>query len=190
MKKRVILIHGFNVKDEGTESIDRLIPILELNNYEVIQFDYGYLELIMVRFRTNFISKMLKQIVQPGDHIIGHSHGCAIIANAMAQGAKFNNVIFIHPALDSNWEIPFYDSAKKITVFYSPKDIATWFAQLLRLLSPLRLFGLKHFWGNMGSVGPKSLSTKFVKINDKLGHSGIFKNVDKWGTKIIDSLKY
>ncbi len=41
MSKRVILIHGFNVRDGGEGSIDKLKPLLKDNGYEPIDFDYG-----------------------------------------------------------------------------------------------------------------------------------------------------
>lgn len=189
MDKRVILIHGFNVRDEGENSIDRLKPMLREAGYRVEDFDYGFLGLMMVRFRTKFIAKMLHQFSNPEDIIIGHSHGCAITAKAMENGAKFDKVVFIHPALDKNWKIPTIFSARRITVFYSEKDIATWSAMLLRWISPLRLFKKKHFWGAMGSVGPKSKDKRWVAINDHHSHSGIFKDLDKWKDTILNAIK-
>jgi len=187
--KRVILLHGFNVKDGGTDTIDTLQPMLKEEGYEIEEFDYGFLGLIMVRFRTKFIASMLKKMAKPDDYVIAHSHGCAITAKAMEQGAQFNKVTFIHPALNNKWEIPELDSVKRITVYYCEKDIATWAAKLLRWFSPLRLLKKKHFWGAMGSTGPRSQDRRWVGINDGHSHSGIFKDLDNWSDSILESLE-
>lgn len=188
--KRVILVHGFNVSDGGKGSIDKLIPGLEARGYEVVQFDYGYLDLFLVRLRTDFISKALYDIVKPNDSIICHSHGCALAAKAMEKGAKFNKVVFIHPALENDWKIPNEFSLNKLTVLYSQKDLATFAAGLLHKFSPLNwLFG-KHFWGNMGTIGPTTYDTRICSINDNRHHSQIFDDLDSpVGKAIFDAIE-
>jgi len=188
MNKRVILIHGFNVKDGGAKTIDTLRPMLEQEGYLVEDFDYGFLGLIMVRFRTDFISKMLKLYSNPGDIIIGHSHGCAITAKAIEKGAEFEKAVFIHPALNNEWEIPEISNIKKITVFYSKKDVATWSAKVLRWISPMRFIGKKHFWGAMGSTGSKSKDARWVNVDDGHSHSGIFKDLENWNEFILEAI--
>lgn len=189
MYKRVFLLHGFNVKDGGAATVDRLRPMLEQAGYKVEEFDYGFLDLMMVRFRTNFIAKMLKQFSDKDDRVIAHSHGCAITAKAMEQGAMFDKCVFIHPALYSKWQIPEKDSARKITVYFSGKDIATWAARLLRKYSPLKRLFKEHFWGAMGSTGPVSTDKRWNSINDGHSHSGIFKDLTTWEQSILDALK-
>lgn len=192
MTKRVILIHGFNVKDDGKATTGMLKTRLEERGYEVFDYQYGYLELLMVRFRMNFIAKMLKIISNPGDMIIAHSNGCAITATAMEQGASFGNVVFIHPALDAKWEIPFSYSANKITVLYSEHDNTTRMAKWMRRLSPLSWFGKRHIWGAMGTYGAKSWDKRFENINDNFRHSEIFNDDnldDGWMDIIVHALE-
>lgn len=189
MKNRIFLIHGFNVTDEGKGSIGKLRPLLEKAGYIVEDFSYGFLGLLMVRLRTNFIAKMLNMITDDDDCIIAHSHGCAITAKSMEQGAKFDKVVFIHPALNAKWKIPSKDSVNHITVYYSEKDVATWAAKLLRLFSPSKLFFKTHFWGAMGSTGPVTSDIRWTSINDGHSHSGIFKDLKRWGDSILRSLE-
>lgn len=191
MTKRVILIHGFNVKDGGAKSVDMLKPRLEAEGYEVFEYDYGYLELFMVRFRMDFIAKMLTMIAKPSDRIIAHSNGCAITARAMELGARFNKIVFIHPALNNEWVIPSADSVKSLTVLYSQHDNITRSAKWLRRLSPLGWFGKKSIWGAMGTYGASSKDKRVININDNMGHSEIFKqdNLDDgWEDVIIEAV--
>ncbi|MCP4103906.1 MAG: hypothetical protein GY750_21175 [Lentisphaerae bacterium] len=74
------------------------------------------------------------------------------------------HAIFIHPALDRDWEPVGYSSVKRIDVYYSENDSATRTARYLPF----------HNWGAMGTTGPTSDSEIFHRHNDGLEHSDGF----------------
>ena len=50
---RVVLVHGYNVRDKGKRSIDKLAPYLEWQGWDVDtdSADYGWWGLFMIYFR-------------------------------------------------------------------------------------------------------------------------------------------
>lgn len=159
----IVLVHGFNVSDGGKRTIDTLIPHLVDMGYDVKEFDYGWVGLLGVRFGNKKRAKMLAAMAGPEDIVIGHSNGCAIMALAMEMGMTISSGVFIHPALNRTW-CPPENAAKKITVYYSAKDRATWIAKFL----------INHIWGDMGTVGPVSVWDGWVSVDDGMGHSDGF----------------
>ena len=139
------LVHGFNVKDGGKRTTDTLIPFLEGVGRAVIQHDYGFLEFIGVLRRNKEIAFKLSKLVTPGDIGVGHSNGCPILVKAARQGASFDMLILINPALDKN--IVFPANIKEIHVIHSKHDKAVVTAKWSRKL----VFWRKNFlWGGNG----------------------------------------
>lgn len=163
-RRRVVLVHGFNVRDGGRGSIDRLIPHIERLGYEVVEFDYGFRFLLGVRFCSGSDARALAAICHPEDILIGHSNGGALIARAIEMGAPIKHAILIHPALDRDWSPPALHPVEQIHVYYSGRDIATWAAQWLPW----------HRWGAMGTVGPTSADHRLIGHPDGQTHSGGF----------------
>jgi hypothetical protein len=158
-----ILIHGFNITDGGSNTIDRLKPFLT----KPIDLDYGWFGLLQVRFRNKSVAKKLLSICKSEDTIYAHSNGCAIVARALKIGLKVKNIVFIHPALDVDDERLLTKNYKKLVVFYSHKDTATWLAKWLPF----------HNWGAMGTYGCKLDNKRIVNVNDDMKHSeGFMKN--------------
>ena len=139
--KRVILVHGFNVRDGGAGSILKLTPYLEAAGYRVKRFRLGFLDLIGVRMLNGRFSDLLTDMSEPGDIVIGHSNGCLISMLAAEQGAEFAQMIFINPALDGDTPLP--KQIKRLDVWFSPSDGPTWWAKFL----------YKHRWGDMARTG-------------------------------------
>lgn len=164
IKGRVILVHGFNVRDGGRNSIDRLIPFILKKGYDVTEYDYGFRLLLGVRFRSKADAQGLIDLYRPGDIVIGHSNGGHLIALAIEKGLPVKHVVMIHPALNKNWEPPPMHPVEQIHVYYSGQDIATWAAKFLPF----------HKWGAMGTVGPTSLDARLIGHKEKQSHSGGF----------------
>jgi hypothetical protein len=159
--RRSILLHGFNVRDGGEGTIDMLKPGLEEKGYTPIELDYGWMGLIGTYFRNDNIARRLIYEYQPGDVIIGHSNGCAIIAMAIELGLPAQHCIFIHPALDNDWAPPFDKPVERIDVYFSAKDIPTRLAKWVPF----------NDWGDMGTVGPTTFYPFWKRHNDGLRHS-------------------
>lgn len=166
---RAILVHGFNVRDKGAGSIDRMEPYLRARNFQVAQFDYGWLFLLGVRLKTRKHARRLAAMSETGDVAIGHSNGCNLIIEAAWRGARFKRVVFINPALDSDTPLP--PQIDRCDVWHSPSDKAVRFARFLWF----------HSWGQMGAVGYTGESSRyrnFDKENDFArssdSHSDVF----------------
>jgi hypothetical protein len=187
MKSTVYLIHGF--RERQTETIFRLGSYFEAENHPVVRVDYGYTNLISVRFATSAESTRLAKVAKEGSIAIGHSNGFAIIYDALLKGAKFSKIIGINPALKADIDLPVPSY-----IYHSPDDYVVTFAKYLRYLSPLRLIRKETKWGEMGRTGYKGKSPFVTNINlltllneEKIGHGGAFRwdRIDKVARDIL-----
>lgn len=164
---KVILVHGFNVRDKGERTVNKLRPYLELSGFKVVPFTYGWLGLFGVRFLTRAIALRLASLINPGDVAIGHSNGANVINRAAWEySAPFGSVFYINPALDR--DMPLAPQIYKGYVYHTPKD------KVVRLSTLLPA----HDWGDMGAVGYQGpQQSRYHNINTAVeGHSAIFKH--------------
>ena len=167
---RIWLVHGFNVMDGGRGTIDQLIPFLEKDGHEVLQFDYGWTFLFGARLGNKGRAKKLAKLIQLGDVAIGHSNGCAIIHRASHLSAPFKQIVYISPALDGELT-PSWITVRDLSVYYSPSDNYVRKANYIPFV----------IWGDMGATGC-TRKNKYVHNFDKdrllgteVGHSKVFK---------------
>jgi len=167
---RVILLHGFNVSDEGERTVGRLQPYFEQAGYVVRRPRYGWLGLLGVRVLNKRFARLLADLAEPGDVVVGHSNGCAIAVEAADLGAPFSQLVLINPALDS--DRVFAPQIQRVHIWYSPSDTPVAFARLLPW----------HAWGDMGAVGYRGPYDPRVSSYNKengyaissSGHSDVF----------------
>jgi hypothetical protein len=178
MGRRAHIVHGFNVTDGGQRTTDRLMPYIKKAGISILDHDYGYFGLLQVRFCNGGIAEAIKSIARKGDIGIGHSNGCAILAEAARRGAPFKGLVLIHPALDDDYLIA--PQVEFVHVYHSEKDQAVWFAKLLRF---------NHPWGAMGRVGYTGSDSRYKNYNDDEPHSGTFENISKWGPLIMRNVQ-
>lgn len=166
------LVHGFNVRDGGKQTTDRLIPFIEKAGINVTQHDYGFLEFVGVLRKNKEIAAQLSKVVLPSDIGIGHSNGCPILVKAARQGANFDKLILINPALNKSIQFP--RSINEIHVFHTEHDRAVVAAKWSRKL----VFWRSNFlWGEMGNKGYQGQDKRVVNhdiSNIAKGHSEIF----------------
>ncbi len=165
-----VIIHGFNVRDGGKESIDKIInPLKELcPEANIIEADYGWLGFFGVRFFTNWIAKnKIAPLIPDGATVICHSHGAVMALKTVYYGAKIKNLVLINPALDKDTQFPC--SIEKILVYANEDD---WIvsASMIRPFLP---------WGEMGRTGYIGYDERVQNIFTKpvfrvSGHSDIF----------------
>lgn len=176
MKTKVFLLHGFNVRDGGKKSILTLVPFFEEVCAEVVDFAYGYFNLLVPRWRNPKVAQDLAVACHQANLdgyrvvLVGHSNGCTIIHIAGEKyGAQADKVVYINPAL--NRSVVFPKGFKSFDVWHSPDDGAVALARLL----PLNL------WGDMGAIGFTrhdsrgtnfNAQTNFDLVSDE--HSGMF----------------
>jgi hypothetical protein len=183
--RRAILVHGFNVRDGGAGSIDKLEPYLLFAGFDVAQFDYGWIGLLGARFGTRKHARRLAAMTEPDDVAIGHSNGCNVIVEAAWRGARFAHVVFINPALDADTALP--PQIKRADVWHSPSDRAVRFARFLWF----------HPWGQMGATGYTGTDKRFRNFDKQNAfarssdsHSDVFTPplLPFFGPKIIEAI--
>lgn len=190
---KIATVHGFNVRDYGRRSTDRLIPHLKASGHEVKDLDYGWLGLLGVRIYGSRIARRIahKAVNEPFNVLVGHSNGCALIHSALwymrriwspqELGEKVQRVIYISPALNRDAPCPPWMMGK-IHVFHSQRDDVVKLADLLWC----------HPWGSMGARGAESsgfVNHDFTEIVDS--HSAWFDDelVDEVVTKIKEVIQ-
>ena len=176
---RAILVHGYNVKDDGAGTTGRLAKRLRRQGVEVIELMTGWRGLLAVRTTNKRRAQQLSKLIQPGDLLIGHSDGCNLIDQACHELSSFHpgkvDCVYFNPALDRDTALsPIVDNC---LVFHTPSDRVVWLSKHL----------LWHPWGQMGRKGykatraalndPRYVNVSYESLNHhQLGHSGVFKN--------------
>lgn len=189
---RLLLCHGFNVRDGGANTLDKLVGHLTRPNIRVKQADYGHQSLFDVLKQTDNLAAMLNGLSEKGDIGVGHSHGCALLVKAAERGAPFKQLHLINPALIEDY--PFPAHIERIFVYHSKGDWAVRAARWLRFI-PLIGQHKNYIWGRMGATGYKGQDPRVVNINlsDKyLSHSGAFEddNAQNLAVLIRDKIKH
>ena len=148
---KFVLVHGFNVKNRGATTVDKLVCYIELSGHEVDkdEGDYGYFNLLMIRLfrkkQRKAVIKRLAEAFKTADVIVTHSNGAHFATLALEQlPVKLNRskvIVHISPALNSSTPIP--NAVKAQLVLHTPHD--GW----VKLSSFLPL----HPWGKMGARG-------------------------------------
>lgn len=191
--RRVIIVHGFNVSDGGAGTTGQLIPELESRGCEIINFTTDWKpgiirDLFTVRFCNAERAEQLAELIQPGDLLIGHSNGCALIRRALKQLSSLDRrlqvkVVYFNPAL--NKTAAFSPCIEKALVFYAPDDSTVWWSRVLRW----------HEWGEAGRTGFKNPPERVTQLSYPsalgllgLGHSGIFHKKERV-TKAIQAIE-
>lgn len=168
------LVHGFNVRDGGKDTIDTLIPFLKTLNLNTVEHNYGHFNIVDVIRKNDVVASRVKNKVIDGDIGIGHSNGCAILVKSAIQGACFKTLILINPALDKKFEFP--PNIEKIHVIHNSYDKPVVAAKWLRRL----VFWRNSFlWGEMGNTGYKGNDPRVNNIKLFQKHSGAFKKMNQ-----------
>lgn len=154
---RYVLVHGFNVRDAGKNTVDQLAPYI-IDNGGLVDTDagdYGYFNLWMIRlFKSRHRRRVLFRLATAFTHadvIITHSNGAyftTLALDMLHQWMPKKTVIHISPALDCNTEIP--EAVQAQLVLYTPYDF--W----VKLSTYLPFFP----WGRMGARGYSGDSEK------------------------------
>ena len=171
----IVLIHGFNVKDNGAGSVDRLKPHLQVMfpdaEIDTDTADYGWDWLFKVHFFYMFgdIIKRIAQALKTADVVITHSNGANYCMKALKRIRNKNlKVIHLSPALDRSYKFK-KRVFGKAHIFHTLKDKVVGVSKYIPF-SP---------WGDMGQVGSSSSLPHVVNhdwtktIN---GHSDWFKD--------------
>lgn len=173
------LVHGINCGDKGSDTVMQVAP--HIGRYTTVyNHSYGRIGPIGAIFKNKKIAKRLARCCKHSRSFgkeafaVGHSNGCAIIVQAMRQGAKFKSVLLINPALNVNCEFPPGDYT--VTVIHTKHDSAVRAARFFDAL-PVLEFLVPDIWGAMGAIGYQGEDPRIENLDwsDLLkGHSHIF----------------
>lgn len=187
MQKLALLVHGFNVADEGKGSTDKLRPYFEAAGYTVCELDYSWTGLVGVSLCDKKIAKVIAELApRDADTVaVGHSNGCAILADASREGAEFDQMVFINPAINRDEQIG--PQVKRIHVWHSPGDMAV----------KIGRFALPWAWGDMGAVGYRGKDQRFVNYDKSKippfskSHSDMFEDakIKVFGPLIVEKIE-
>jgi len=147
--KVALLVHGFNVRDNGLGTVARLAPYFNVRNWDTIVFRMGWMDVLQVYTQNKRHAKRLAEAAKNAKLrnnqpvvALGHSNGCAVIHLATTlYGAPIDRVAYVNPALEKDL-VP-GSAVDHCDVWYSPSDTPVKWARYLP----------KHIWGEMGRTG-------------------------------------
>jgi hypothetical protein len=169
---KIVLIHGFNVKDKGKGTIDRLEKHLKkefpLATIDKDSGDYGWIGLFVANWLYSFtnIIPRIAIALNDADIVITHSNGSHFCMKALRM-IRNSDIKIVHfsPALNSRWK--FKERFRSCVVFHTYFDKTVNWAKWVPFSS----------WGNMGKVGALTDDMRVKNVNsDKSikNHSGWF----------------
>lgn len=167
MEKTVYLIHGYRTRNGGQDDVGRMSPYFAEAGLRVKILDYGFLDEFQTFMCNDNLAKALARTLIPDSLVVAFSNGGALVHRMAEQGAVFDRVCLVNPALDKDKTIA---RANLIHTWYSPSDMATGVAKFIPFVR----------WGDQGRVGyagsnPVHLSFNADrKFQARTGHGGVF----------------
>lgn len=177
-----ILVHGYNVSDGGEKTVQKLQKYFyELSRQTTFNWNYGHFNLMNVIFKNKKVAKRIKDYVSnvkkgKSCYAVGHSNGCAILVNSARQGARFDKLLLINPALKVDTVFP--ENIGEIIVVHTKHDVPTNVAKILDKI-PFLCLAIPNAWGAMGKNGYKGKDKRVTNLNmSKVlkGHSDVFES--------------
>ncbi len=144
MSRRILLVHGWNIRDRGERTMGGIRDELAARGFDVVLLSPGHLRgWRETRHRSRQLAKTWAVQTKPGDVLVGHSNGCRI-AWEMSQhpGCLADLAVWIQPALDG-YLLP-GRCIRRCLVLWNRNDRVVWWARLLPWSD----------WGDMGRRGP------------------------------------
>ena len=191
MSELAVTFHGFNVRDQGAATTDRIGPYLERAGLIWKENDYGFIFLLGALWGNPGRAERAADKWGRDAIGVGHSNGCAILWRAAMLGA-FKRLVFINPALDASIRFPAH--LDRVHVFHTRHDKPTKWASYVPWVR----------WGAMGRDGHVDRRTDAVPvINHDMaaetvrpvyrvrGHSHVFRppHLEFWGKLIAKAAK-
>ena len=147
MNPQILLIHGFNVWDNGKASVGELRGYCAAMDLPYHILKYGHFGLWDARTKNDNVARQVKEFIDNSAQpviVIAHSNGCAITQIAIdLYGVKPKHVVFINPALQRDIHL---SNVCTYDIWHSPSDKPVKWARYL----PKANF---RPWGDMGAVG-------------------------------------
>ena len=174
----VHVIHGFNVRDNGRNTTDKLLPYFRQRGYLAMDHDYGWVGPIRLRRRNARSVEEILPWIAPGDILVGHSNGCLLCWKLIEAGAPAAKVVCIQPAMKKG---TVWSKSVQVLCLFNDKDRVMYLSYAWsRLTSFINIFREPHDWGYAGKVGfteaenVLNINTRKA-VNPAKGHSGLFR---------------
>lgn len=172
--RTVITLHGYNVNDSGSGSVDTFAdPLVDCGNNVMTGYaDYGWIGLIGTRFGGierigQNLAKRLNSDFDPhaGLVLLCHSNGLAVAHECVKHTSRVTTIVSFNGALDQ--DACFSHTVEDIINFYAPAD------NVLRWGAWIRP---GHVWGRAGQAGLTADDSRIMNIEmpDVKGHSAVF----------------
>jgi len=152
---KIVLIHGFNVKDAGAGTVDKLRPYLEGMGYECESdaADYGYIKLWWVRLRKHSAIIRIINALHTADVVVAHSNGFNYAIKALSF-ILFRPIVLIGLSPAASTRVKFPMSVSSGYVFFTRSDFWVWVSGFLPWLD----------WGRLGQHGYKGTDPRIESI--------------------------
>lgn len=179
---RIVLVHGFHVRDGGRRTVDQLAEKLRSRGHTVDtdSADYGFYSLFMVRFFGGKAVKRIRRALEDADAAITHSNGAHFTTRALRKITNKKIVVHLSPALNRKTKPP--QSVFEQHVFFTRHDKPLKWASWL----------IAHPWGSMGAYGYTGNDGRVYNhdFTDQVkGHSDWFRPCNRgYFAKIISDL--
>jgi pimeloyl-ACP methyl ester carboxylesterase len=147
MPHRIVLLHGWKVRDFGRSTVGVLREPFEDLGHEVMMPSYGYtFTPTVTRLRSRKAAKLLSVNLERGDVVVGHSNGARVAWELSFYAPCVTTMVWINPALDVD-VVP-ARTVRRCLVLHNPGDFVTRIARLIP----------GSIWGSMGRVGYRPAS--------------------------------
>jgi hypothetical protein len=170
-------IHGVHgIWTDGKKNIRRMLNWLESRyGYATREVRLPRRNPFSARFRAPEDARLLIEGAQDGDIAIGHSYGCAVVAQAMKQ-VEFSHVFLFRPAMEHTYLFP--GNRTVVHCIHSKGDWAIFVGMMLRVGHPF------------GSAGRTGFDDPRVKnLLTRGGHSADFDRLPQWGAYIHSNIR-
>lgn len=191
-KPDVIIVHGIHTNDANDAWMDYLVWKFGRAGWGARKWTYGYAYALLTKIQNPGRARALKDLVKPGDWLLGHSNGGTLIEMASKRGAPIEGAILLMPALDTHRVLG--KQVRAVNLYYHPDDEWVGLAGFLP----------DHPWGPQGRDGLSVKDERYMQVNVKHGepqigtlledgriigaHSGILAQdkLGPWSDRIID----
>lgn len=161
---RFILVPGVLDRD-GSKTVATLVPRLKERGHEVTIIPLWMTGIITALLSKRLLGATIASLLPRSCVLIGHSHGCRLILEAVKRGASPKAIILVNPAVPSNYAWP--KNLKNALVWYVPTDLVV-------LLS-----GLMPTWGWMGRVGWRDKRAWNLRVVWARSHTDAFSHASR-----------
>jgi len=100
-KPRIVIVHGIHTNDRAPW-MDFLVEAFSARGWDACAWTYGYAYALLTRLQNPSRARVLYDLIEPGDVVLGHSNGACLAWMAAKLGAPIGGAILINPALDTD----------------------------------------------------------------------------------------